>query len=152
MTDLSTSEITFRPFATEDLETYRSWFADVDVARFLAYPTDGWFAHVTGSDNARCWAANAGGPAMLAQIQVDRDEDGVGHIELAVRPVLRGGGCGKQILLAFLSGPGSTFAELHAHIEIDNAASLACFQRCDFVEAAEQDDDEFLLLAWRPKG
>lgn len=88
--------------------------------------------------------------AWLRKIQVDRDEDGVGHIELAVRPDLRGNGFGKRILRAFLSGPGRTFAELHAHIEIGNAASLACFQRCGFVVGAEQDDDEFFLLVWRP--
>lgn len=152
MTDVSTDEIAFRRFTIEDLETYRSWFLDDQIARFLSYPTGEWYAHVTGSDTARCWAATAAGPAMLAEIQVDRDEDGVGHVELAVRPDMRGRGYGKQVLQAFLSGPGRAFAELHAHIEIDNVASLACFRRCDFVEAPEQDDDEFVLLAWRPKG
>ncbi|NRP21010.1 hypothetical protein LPJGGPFB_04269 [Ensifer adhaerens] len=150
MTDVSTSEIMFRRFTNENLGAYRAWFADAEIARFLSYPTDDWFAHVSGSVNARCWAAIAPDGVMLAEIQVDRDEDGVGHIELAVRPDLRGKGYGKRILLAFLSGPGSVFAELHAHVEIDNAASLSCFKRCNFVVAAEQDDDEFCLMAWRP--
>ncbi|MBP1872278.1 RimJ/RimL family protein N-acetyltransferase [Ensifer adhaerens] len=151
MRDFSTSEITFRLLTGADLETYRSWFADAELAGFIDYPTDDWFAHVTGSDNAQCWAVVAPDGVMLAEIQVDRDEVGVGHIELAVRPDLRGNGYGKRILFAFLRGPGGIFAELHAHIEISNVASLACFQRCDFVEAAEQDDDEFRLLLWRPK-
>lgn len=151
MTDEPAPEIIFRRFARADLGTYRSWFADAEISRFLSYPTDDWFAHVKESDNAQCWVAAEPGGAMLAEIQVDRDEDGVGHIELAVRPDLRGKGHGKRSLLAFLSGPARAFAELHAHIEIDNAASLACFQRCDFVEAAEQDDDEFCLLVWCPE-
>lgn len=152
MADGSSFEISFRPFSRADLETYRTWFADADIERFLAYPTDDWFAHVTESDNARCWAAIGAGGALLAELQVDRDEEGVGHIELAVSPDRRGRGHGTRCLTAFLRGPGSDFAELHAHIENDNAASLACFKRCDFVEAPEQEDDEFRLLLWRPKG
>ncbi|RDL47385.1 hypothetical protein BLJAPNOD_06225 [Ensifer sp. M14] len=152
MTAISTSEIAFRRSTNGDLEAYRSRFADAEIARFLSYPSNDWFAHVTGSDNAQCLIAAPPGGATLAEIHVDRDEDGVGHIELAVRPDLRRNGYGKRILLAFLRGLGSGFAELHAHIEIDNVASLACFQRCDFVEAAKQDDDEFCLLIWRPKG
>lgn len=152
MADGPVFEIAFRPFTGADLQTYRTWFADADIERFLAYPTDDWFAHVTESDNARCWAAIGRGGLLVAEIQVDRDEEGVGHIELAVSPDLRGRGYGASSLLAFLSGPGSLFAELHAHIENDNVASLACFKRCDFIEAAEQDDQEFRLLHWRPKG
>lgn len=152
MADRSGLEIIFRLFTQADLQRYRSWFADAEIARFLAYPTDDWFSHVTGSDNAGCWAAVGFDETMFAEIQVDRDEEGVGHIELAVSPHLRGRGYGTRSLLAFLSGPGSVYAELHAHIEIDNAASLACFQRCDFIEAAEQGDDDFRLLVWRPRG
>ena len=142
----------FRCFTTEGLDAYRAWFSDAEIACFLSYPSDDWFAHVTGSENARCWAAVDPDGIMLAEIQVDRDEDCVGHIELAVRPNLRGNGYGKRILLAFLIGPGTIFAELHAQIEVDNAARFACFLRCYFVVAGEQDDEEFCLLAWRPKG
>lgn len=140
-------QITFRPFTRRDLSALRAWFVDAELARRLSFPTDAWFAHVAASPAARCWAAVEAG-MMIATVQVDRDGEGPGYLDLAVRPDRRGQGLGTAMLAAFLAGPGRDYPVLEGRIAPDNAASLACCRRCGFTLLAERDEDGFVRVVY----
>ena len=61
-------QITFRLLDAADLEFYRSWFNDAELARRLSYPTDDWFAYVAATDASRCWVALDENGGMIAAL------------------------------------------------------------------------------------
>lgn len=101
-------QITFRLLAMDDLPGLRAWFEDSELSRRLSFPTDEWFAHVTTEETARCRVA-VHAEQVIGEVQVDRDEDERGYLDLAVRPDLRRRGFGAAVLSAFLSGPGRAY-------------------------------------------
>lgn len=123
--------IVFRPIIASDLGTLRSWFADQELSSRLSYPTAEWFSYVTGTDVAHCWIAEQGNKP-IAQLQVDHLPGEPAHLDITVRPNLRGKGLGQSVLSAFLIGPGKVYSILVGHIEPDNFASLQCCQKCGF--------------------
>ncbi|GGA86671.1 hypothetical protein GCM10011491_12890 [Brucella endophytica] len=144
-------QITFRPFESDDLPEFRAWFADAELSRRLSFPDDEWFAYVTAGAAARCWVVLEAG-RTIAQVQVDREDSVRGYLDFALRPDLRGRGTGAAVLSAFLSGPGRDYAALEAHIEPDNAASIACCRRCSFTILPEPDAEGFVQAIYcRPE-
>lgn len=140
--------IIFRPLASDDLPELRTWFEDSELSRRLSFPTDEWFAYVTAGAAARCWVALDAG-SIIGLMQVDREDSERGHLDLAVRPDLRGQGIGTAVLAAFLSGPGRAYAILEGRIAPDNAASLACCRRCGFAVLPELDADGLFPAIYR---
>ncbi|WP_404947671.1 GNAT family N-acetyltransferase [Rhizobium ruizarguesonis] len=122
-------QITFRLAAIDDLPGLRAWFEDSELSRRLSFPTDEWVAYVTTGETARCWIA-VHAKKVIGEVQVDRDGDERGYLDLAVRPDLRGRGFGATVLSAFLSGSGRAYPILEGRIEPDNMASLACCRSC----------------------
>ncbi|WP_408733114.1 GNAT family N-acetyltransferase [Burkholderia ubonensis] len=112
----------FAPLASDDLPELRTWFEDSKLSRQLSFPTDEWFVYVTAGAAARCWVALDAG-RIIGLMQVDREDSERGHLDLAVRPDLRGQGIGTAVLAAVLSGPGRAYAILEGRIEPDNVAS-----------------------------
>jgi RimJ/RimL family protein N-acetyltransferase len=142
-------QILFRPFHADDLSELRTWFEDAEVARRLSFPTDEWFAYVTAGETASCWAATGADDRMIGQLQIDREDSGLGYLEFVLRPDLQGRGTGTAMLRAFLAGPGQGYTAVEAHIEADNSASIACCRRCDFTMLPERDADGFVRAIYR---
>lgn len=142
-------QIAFRPFHADDLPELRSWHADGEVARRLAFPSDEWFAYVTAGGAALCWAAMGADGRMIGQLQVYEEEPGLGFLEFVVRPDLRGRGTGAAMLRAFLAGPGQAYTTLEARMEPDNTASIACCCRCGFTVLPEPDPDGLTRAIYR---
>ena len=134
-------QITFRLLDAADLEFYRSWFNDAELARRLSYPTDDWFAYVTATEASRCWVGLDETGGVISVLQVDDGENGLGQFDISLRPELRGRGLGAAVLDAFIGGPGADFTALEGAIEPDNAASLACVRRCGFEIYPGLDED-----------
>lgn len=145
--------VSFRPIDTADLPVLRSWFTDAELARRVAYPADDWYDHVTGR-YARCWIVHDGAGTALGWVQVDRADPDIGHLDIAAHPGLRGVGVGREILAAFVSGPGRAYGRLEGRIAPDNRASLACAQHCGFDPLHRRDDDGFVRVvrSMRPRG
>jgi RimJ/RimL family protein N-acetyltransferase len=134
----------FRQFEKADLPVLRSWFADSELARRLSYPSDEWFAHVSGGNASRCWSTWSVKGEMVAEVQVDREGAERGYIEFCIRPDLRGRGLGIAALDAFILGPGKAYLILDGRIAPDNYASLTCCRRCGFQLSPEPDEDGFI--------
>ncbi|WP_426437442.1 GNAT family N-acetyltransferase [Bradyrhizobium genosp. P] len=135
--------ISFRSFEERDLPEYRSWFSDAELSRRLSFPTDEWFAY-TRSNSVRCWLATDAQNGLVGQIQIDEDGNGAGHFDMAIKPSLRRMGLGAEMLRAFLREHGGSYSALHATVETDNWASIACLQRCGFEPERELDADGFM--------
>jgi RimJ/RimL family protein N-acetyltransferase len=136
----------FRPFNKADLPILQAWFEDAELSFRLSFPTDDWFVYVATNPAVCCWIGIDDGGERAALIQVDRDEEGRGYIDIAVRPDLRGRGIGAATLAAFISGPGSTYLILEGRIAPDNIASLVCARRCGFQVLQEPDEDGFIRV------
>ncbi|EKF17771.1 GNAT family N-acetyltransferase [Nitratireductor pacificus] len=136
-----------RPFGADDLSILREWFRDRELSRRLSYPTDAWFAHIQGP-KSQCWIVCQEDGQAIAAIQVDREDDGVGFIDLAVKPDLRGKGIGTASLRHFLQTEAPAFRVLSGSIEPDNRASIGCAQKAGFVVADALDDDGLLPVIW----
>lgn len=130
----------------EQLDEIRSWYDDAELARRLTYPTDEWYAAVS-AEGQQCWVVLDALGAVVAKMQVDREGD-VGYIALAVKPELRGRGIGSAALRAFVTGPGRQYSILEGRIERDNAASIACMQKCGFRMLDELDADGLVVARW----
>ena len=136
-------QLTVRRLKAEELGEIRSWHNDAELARRLTYPTDEWYAAVS-AEGQQCWVAVDALGIIVAKMQVDRDGD-VGYIDLAVKPELRGRGVGFAALAAFMTGPGRQYSVIEGRIEPDNAASIACVQKCGFRLLDELDDDGLII-------
>lgn len=141
-------QITFRLLAMDDLPGLRAWFEDSELSRRLSFPTDEWFAYVTTEETAHCWVA-VHAEQVIGEVQVDRDGDERGYLDLAVRPDLRRRGFGTAVLSAFLSGPGRAYPILEGRIEPYNMASLACCRSCGFTFLPEPDADGLIQVVYR---
>lgn len=141
-----TAELVFARFEADDLAEYQSWFTDGELSRRLSFPDERWFSYL-GADHVACWAVKSGAGEMVAVVQADREEDGAGFFDIALRPQLRGRGLGRQVLDAFISGPARTYRELRATVEPDNHASIAMVRRCGFRQWESPDEDGFLQFS-----
>jgi RimJ/RimL family protein N-acetyltransferase len=138
--------LTVRRLEAEQLDALRSWYDDAELARRLTYPTDEWYAAVSG-EGQQCWVVFDDSGTIVASMQVDREAD-VGYIALAVKPELRGRGIGSAALWAFITGPGRQYSILEGRIAPDNAASIACVQKCGFRMLDELDEDGLIVARW----
>lgn len=135
-------QIVFQLISRDDLSDLRTWHTDSEISRRLSFPTDVWFDYVTRKPTVNCWMARDL-TDQVGVVQVDCDGGGLGYLDFAVRPDLRGRGIGRILLAAFLSGPGSRYEVLEGRIAPDNVASLACCRRCGFKILPERDEDGF---------
>jgi RimJ/RimL family protein N-acetyltransferase len=139
-------KLTVRRLEAEQLDEIRTWYDDAELARRLTHPTDEWYAAIS-AEGQQCWVVLDDSDTPVAKMQVDREGD-VGYIALAVKPELRGCGIGSAALSAFITGPGRQYSILEGRIEPDNAASIACVQKCGFRMLDELDDDGFMIARW----
>ena len=71
------------------------------------------------------------------------ENDFEGWIGLVVNPIMRGSGYGTRILKQFTTTPVARKArELRAGIELDNLASIKCFENAGFEKISPEPDEE----------
>jgi ribosomal protein S18 acetylase RimI-like enzyme len=144
----------FRHLTTGDLDVYRKWFDAPTVWMWMAYPTDDWFAFVSGA-YARCWGVFGRDQLLVGVIQVEVEDEGLAHMSFVVAPDLRGRAFGSRMLRAFLSGPGRVWSEVEVDVESDNIAAIRCLHSCGFDPSGpdpggpERDDGVFVQFVRR---
>jgi RimJ/RimL family protein N-acetyltransferase len=139
----------FRHLTTSDLEVYRKWFDAPTVWMWMAYPTDDWFAFVSGA-YARCWGVFDRDQRLMGVIQVEVEDEELAHMSFVVAPSLRGRAFGSRMLRAFLSGPGRVWSEVEVDVESDNIAAIRCLHSCGFDPCGpERDDGVFVQFVRR---
>lgn len=135
--------LVFREFEPGDLTAYQAWFDDPELARRLSFPDETWLCYLE-EPHVAGWKVASQDSRGLAMVQVDRDENGVGYSDVAVKPQLRSKGLRRRILKSFIAGPGICYRALHATVEPDNEASIRMLRRCGFRQTKEPDADGFL--------
>jgi RimJ/RimL family protein N-acetyltransferase len=139
------TELRFQRMNRNDLETFAAWFVDTELSRRMSEPTEQWFQYVSSGDNNFAWLVYEA-ERVVGQVSLDTFSHQTGSIGLVVNPKLRSQGFGKRILRSFLVQAATAhLGEIEACIEVDNTASLRCFQGCGFVACPPEPDSNGLI-------
>lgn len=140
----SIDRLVLRPATMDDAELLLRW-ANEPGTRAAGFhpglidePTHRrWLADRLGSPATRVFVGLVDGRAV-GQLRLDRDDDGPVEISIAIAPLERGRGVGRQLLAAGIAAgrADSTLRAqgFRARVRPDNAASLALFRGAGFAE------------------
>ena len=139
------TKLRFQRMDRNDLETFAAWFADAELSRRISAPTEQWFRYVSTRSDNFAWLVYELERAV-GQVSLDTFPNQTGSISLVVNPELRSRGFGRRILRSFLAqAEAAHLGEIEACIEVDNTASLRCFQGCGFVACTQEPDNHGLI-------
>src|ERR1700716_2648789 len=67
---MSEGRFDFSPMNSADIEAYRSWFSDPELARRLSEPSEAWIAYVAAAPRPAAWSVAEQGE-LVAHIQLE---------------------------------------------------------------------------------
>ena len=145
---LTAGPLVLRPATAADADLLLDWAND-PVTRASGFHRNAisrleharWLAARLASPTTRLWIGVVG-DEPVGQIRFDREADGVAEIGIAIAPIARGRGLGRQLLAAGLAAAraDASFAPAGflARVRPENAASLALFRGAGFVETGRE--------------
>lgn len=147
------SDLSFHLLDCAGLTLLTEWFHDAELSRRVSAPTEHWFHYVTAEAGNFAWIVYED-QQPVGLVQLDTCPDRTGSIGLTVNPRLRSRGYGRRILSAFLRQEAAQRLEkIEACIEIDNIASLRCFQASGFTaQNSKPDGDGLVTYTYIKKG
>ena len=88
------------------------------------------------------------GGAPIGRLIVERGEDEIRLLDIALLPEHRGAGAGSALLRALLAEAAATSRRVTIHVERANPARRL-YERLGF-RVEEDDDAIYLFMVWRP--
>jgi RimJ/RimL family protein N-acetyltransferase len=133
-------ELTFLPLDETGYAILQSWFANTELRRRYACPTQNWFYYVQNQPGVFAWMVQESSQ-FVGHLQLDCEQDGTGYIGFVVNPDLWNQGIGKRIIRAFLALPeAAQLTCIKAEAEVDNLASVRCLLGSGFIQEAPEPD------------
>ena len=141
VTRLRAAAVTLRPASIEDARRFWEWANDpgVRASAFSPEPIpweahQKWFAAKLTSPDSRIFVGLNGGGTPFGQIRFDWNSEGAVEIDVHVDAGARQSGLGSALICA---GADEALAlpsvqTLHAHIKLDNVASIRAFEKAGF--------------------
>jgi RimJ/RimL family protein N-acetyltransferase len=141
---MSEGRFDFSPMNSADIEAYRSWFSDPELARRLSEPSEAWIAYVAAAPRPAAWSVTEQGE-LAAHIQVEYLENGHCSVAIAIKPALRSRHLSTEIMSRFIETTLAGQEVVEARVEQDNIASIRVLEKLGFSRvSAEPDADAFL--------
>lgn len=162
MTDSASPQISFRPITDDDLPFLRELYASTREQEMAVVPwTDDEKQAFLGqqfhaqhtfyqdqfSDAEFSLVLLNGEPG--GRLYLDRREDEIRVIDIALTPEHRGKGLGGKLMRNVLDEAGSDGKAVRIHVERNNPA-LRLYDRLGFEHV--EDQGPYLLMEWRPGG
>jgi ribosomal protein S18 acetylase RimI-like enzyme len=155
-------DIGFRPIGEGDMAFLRALYASTraqemalvdwsedEKAAFLAMQFEAQHRYYTATFPDARFELILDGGEPIGRLYVDRRDDEIRIIDIALTPERRGGGIGTALMGGLLDEAGAAGKPLRIHVEHNNPA-LRLYRRLGFTEI--EDHGAHRLMEWRPEG
>lgn len=136
------------PFTASHWAVYQDWHSDIELSRRASYPDQVWFDYVTAPSVQHSIVAFEDTNRKFVSLAQFDIEDSALILFIAVDPMRRKQGIGKQTLNAVFSSAPLIITNIDAHIESDNTASIQLAQAAGF-QALQDKPDKDGFVNWR---